>query len=77
MDFRLCEPCIVKQSLQLLRRVGCHTLHHVRPFGVSIDHLYHDGEMTSGLQHSANLFGWAQLVKSDFNSPIFLMIKSP
>ena len=90
MDFRLREPGIVEQSLQLFWCVGCHALHEVRPLGIGIDYLDHDGKTSTRLQYPVNAlhtaqqirpeidrldgrhkverpFGWAQLVKSDFN----------
>ena len=41
MDFRLREPGIVEQSFQLLWRIGCHSLHEVRPLGIGIDYFDH------------------------------------
>ena len=41
MDFRLREPGIVEQSLQLFWCVGCHSLHEVRPLGIGIDNFDH------------------------------------
>ena len=69
MDFRLREPGIVKQSLQLFWCVGGHSLHEVRPLGIGIDYLDHDGKTSTRLQHSV-----LSLVPSGF--VIFLILKT-
>ena len=55
MDFRLDETCIVKQLFQILRRIGCHTLHNACPLGIAIYNLYQDGELAAKLQYTAYL----------------------
>ena len=56
MYFRLYEAGIIEELLQLLRRIGRHSLHHVCPHGIRIDNFYHDSKPTTRLQNSAHLF---------------------
>ena len=55
MNLCLDEASIIEHGLQFLRRIGRHALHDVRPHGVTIYDLHHDGELTARLQHTTHL----------------------
>ena len=54
MNLCLDETCIIKHVLQLLWRIGRHTLHHICPHRVTINDLHHDGELTARLQYTTH-----------------------
>ncbi len=56
MDFRLGEAGIVEQHFQFFRRIGRHALHYVRPHGIAVNDLHHDGELAALLEYTAYLF---------------------
>ena len=55
MNLRLGEAGIVEHGFQFLWRIGCHTLDDVCPHGVTVNDLYHDGELSAGLQYTTHL----------------------
>ena len=67
MDFRLGETCFVKQLFQILRRIGCHALHYIRPLGIAIHHFYQDGELTARLQYTAHLLQAIRQIGPEIN----------
>ena len=54
VDFRLGKTCFVEQFFQILRRIGCHALHYIRPLRIAIHHFYQDGELTARLQYTTS-----------------------
>ena len=55
MDFGLHETRIIDELLQLLRRIGCHTINDFQPLGIHCDDLYHDDKLATGFYHPAHL----------------------
>ena len=64
VDFRPCKACFVKQLFQILRRIGCHTLHNACPLGIAIYNLYQDGELAALFEHKRVPFVYCDLYGS-------------
>ena len=67
MDFRLREPGIVEQSLQLFWCIGGHALHEVRPLGIGINYFDHDGKTSTRLQHPVNALHTAWQIRPEID----------